>query len=129
MREMPGRPGRPGGGRGAVRLGFLLFLLLLVGGFYLATLYGPAYWTYLSMFDPVQEAANTAASRSGGEEKARRQLLERARAEGLELDEEAVQIVREEVEVVVRVSWTVPINLPRYPQTLHFSIEKRSPLS
>ncbi|MFB3817816.1 MAG: hypothetical protein ACE147_09155 [Candidatus Methylomirabilales bacterium] len=123
-----GTPGRrcPRGGRGASRFGVLVFLLILGGLAYLASLYIPPYWTYLSMQDPVKEAAMSAGR--GGEAKARAELLARARDLGLALEEEAVEFVQDGPEQVVRVDWAVPIELPRYVHTLRFHIEKRSPL-
>lgn len=123
-----GTPGRccPRSGRGASRFGVLVFLAILAAAGYLASLYIPPYWTYLSMHDPVKEAAMNAGR--GGEAKARAELVARARDLGLLLEEEAVEFVQEGPEQVVRVDWAVPIELPRYLHTLRFHIEKRSPL-
>jgi hypothetical protein len=125
---MTGRRSRlRSGGRGRGRLRLLVILSILAGLVYAGKLYGEPYWTYLSMFDPVKEAAMTAAARSGGPEKALEQLQARARAEGLELGEDAIQIIQNDSEVVVRANWDVPIDMILYPHTLHFSIEKRQP--
>src|SRR5512139_779920 len=128
MRKTPGTPGRacPQSGRGASRFGVLVFLGLLAALGYLVSVYIPPYWTYLSMQDPVKEAAMTGSR--GGEAKARAELVSRARDLGLELPEEAVEFVQDGPEQVVRVDWSVPIDLPRYRHTLRFHIEKRSPL-
>ncbi len=120
MQRLPGTP------EGASRFGVLLFLAVLGGLGYLAAAFTPPYWTYLSMQDPVKEAAMSAGR--GGEDRARAELLSRAQALGLELDEEAVEFEQDGLEQVVRVAWSVPVDLPRYRHTLHFHIEKRSPI-
>jgi hypothetical protein len=102
-----------------------VFLAIVVAAGYLAMAFVPPYWTYLSMMDPVKEAASRAA-RADGEERAREALLAQAKGLGLTLDEDAVQFSRQEAEQVVTVSWDVPVELPRYRHTLHFRIEKRS---
>jgi hypothetical protein len=124
-RGVPDRAGRLDCARGAVRPGFVVFLLIVIVVGYLAVVFVPAYWTYFSMLDPVKEAAIMAAS-PAGEEAARARLLREARQAGLALDEDAVEFVRLEAEQVVRVRWSVPVELPRYRYTLRFNIERRS---
>ena len=46
---------------GLSRLGTLIWLLLLAGGVYLGVKFVPPYWDYLSMLEPVKEAAMAAA--------------------------------------------------------------------
>ena len=116
-------PARRCGGRGASRVTILIWLLLLAGGGYAAAKLLPPYWTYLSLVDPVKEAAMTAAQ---DEAKARATLLAKAKELGLDLDEDAVECRRDEGGQVVRLSWSVPVEMPRYRHTLRFSIEKRS---
>jgi hypothetical protein len=106
----------------------MVVLAILGGLVYTGKLYGEPYWTYLSMMDPVKEAAMTAASRGGGAEKAVEQLQARARSEGLELGEDAIQVIQRDAEIVVRATWDVPIDMIFYPHSLHFSIEKRQPV-
>ena len=79
---------------GRISLGALLFLLLVAIGIYLAVKFVPPYWTYLSLQDPVKEAAMAAAGQSG-EDRARADLIRRAREEGLNLGEEDIQFTRE----------------------------------
>lgn len=122
---MPDRAGRQACARGAVRPGVVVFLLIVIVVGYLAVAFVPPYWTYFSMLDPVKEAALTAAS-PAGEEAARARLLSQASQAGLALDEDAVEFVRLEAEQVVRVRWSVPVELPRYRYTLRFNIERRS---
>jgi hypothetical protein len=113
------------GGRGATRFGILIGLLLLAGVAYAAAKYVPPYWTYLSLMDPVKEAAMQAAR---DEAKARVSLLAQANALGLDLEEDAVECTKDETSEIVRLTWSVPVDLPKYRHTLRFSIEKRSPL-
>lgn len=112
---------------GRIPLGALLFLLMVGTGAYLAVKFIPPYWTYLSLQDAVKEAAMAAAGRAG-EERARADLMRRAREAGLDLADEDVQFTREESQLVVRVSWVTPVELPRYRYDLRFRIEKRTPL-
>ncbi len=112
---------KPGGG-GRTRLGLLVFLLVLAAGLYLANKFIPPYWNYLSLVDPVKEAALVAATRQGGEGQARAQLLAAAKAQGVDLAEDDIEITREASGLTVRVSWVTPVELPRYRYDLHFSI-------
>ena len=112
---------------GRIRLGALLFLLLVAAGIYLAIKFVPPYWTYLSLQDPVKEAAMAAVTQSG-EDKARADLIRRAREEGLNLGEDDIQFTREGPQLVVRISWVAPVELPRYRYDLRFRIEQRTSL-
>ena len=113
---------------GMTRLGMLVGLLVLVGGIYLGTKFIPPYWAYLSMLDPVKEAAMAAATR-GNEERIRTGLIVKAKQFGFELDGENVEFVRDGNVVVVRVTWEVPVDLPRYRHTLRFRVESQAPAS
>lgn len=113
--------------RGRIRLGALLFVLVAVAGIYLAIKFVPPYWTYLSMQDPVKEAAMVVVT-SSDEARAKAELMRRAKDEGLALDEDNIEIVREETMLVVRVTWVTPVQLPRYRYDLRFRIEERVPL-
>jgi hypothetical protein len=110
---------------GFIRLRMLLCLLILGGGVYLSVKFVPPYWGYLSMLDPVKEAAM--AARTGKEEQVRADLILKARQVGVELAEENVEIVWNGDSVVVRVAWEVPVNLPRYPRVLRFRVESKNP--
>ena len=112
---------------GKIRLGVVLFILVVAAGIYLATKFVPPYWTYLSMQDPVKEAA-VAVVTSSDEPRARAELMRRAGDEGLALDENNIAIAREEGMLVVRVTWVAPVELPQYRYNLHFRIEERVPL-
>ena len=111
---------------GMTRLGMLVGLLVLIGGIYLGAKFIPPYWAYLSMLDPVKEAAMAASSR-GNEERIRTGLIAKAKGFGFELAEENVEIVQEGSLVVVRVAWEVPVDLPRYRHTLRFRVESQAP--
>ena len=100
-------------------------LLVLGGGIYLGAKFIPPYWDYLSMLDPVKEAAMAAATR-GKEERIRADLIAKARQIGLELTAENIVIAQDGNAVVVRVAWEVPVDLPRYRRTLSFRVESRS---
>jgi len=113
---------------GMTRLGMLVGLLVLVGGIYLGAKFIPPYWAYLSMLDPVKEAAMAAATR-GNEERIRTGLIVKAKQFGFELDGENVEFVRDGNVVVVRVTWEVPVDLPRYRHTLRFRVESQAPAS
>ncbi|HTU01756.1 MAG TPA: hypothetical protein VMG58_08060 [Candidatus Sulfotelmatobacter sp.] len=110
---------------GASRLGILVGLVLLAAGAYVLVELVPPYWTYLSLMDPVKEAAMVATR---DEAKARESLLAKAREAGLNLEDDAVECRRDENSAIVRLSWSVPVDIPGYRRTLNFSIEKRSPL-
>ena len=114
--------------RGRVRLGVVLFLLVVASGGYLCTKFAPPYWTYFSLQDPVKEAAMMAATRPQDEAKLRTGLIERAREEGLSLTDEDIEFIRDGPTLAVRVRWIVPVDLPRYRHTLHFQIEQTAPL-
>ncbi len=98
---------------------------MVVAGIYVVILFIPPYWTYLSMQDPVKEAALTALTTRDGEAAARADLLRKSRDLGLRLEDENIQIVREGQELVVRVTWVEPVDLPRYRHNLHFLVEQR----
>lgn len=115
------------GPRGGSRLGALLFILILGVGIYLLTVYVPPYWAYLSLQDEVRVAVDVAANQRN-EEKALANILAAARAQGLELNEDNVDIFVRDTHLVIRVAWTVAIEIPRYHHTLRFSIEKSTPL-
>lgn len=110
---------------GMTRLGMLVGLLVLVGGIYLGAKFIPPYWAYLSMLDPVKEAAMAAATR-GNEERIRTGLIVKAKQFGFELDGENVEFVRDGNVVVVRVTWEVPVDLPRYRYMLRFRVESQA---
>ena len=119
--------GRHGNGRapGKIRLGALLFVLVVGVAVYLAIVLIPPYWTYLSMQDPVRDAAVTAVTARDGEATARAELLRKARDIGLRLEDENIEIVHEGQELVIRVSWVEPVDLPRYRYDIHFRVEQR----
>ena len=119
-----------GGGRrdpaGLVRLKVLVVLLILVGMGYVASKIIPPYWDYLSLQDPVKEAA-IAYARQGKEADVRAELIARARQLGIALEEERVEIGQEGTMVVVRVAWEVLLDIPGYRRNLRFRIEKGVP--
>lgn len=119
--------GRHGNGRapGKIRLGALLFVLVVGVAVYLAISLVPPYWTYLSMQDPVRDAAVTAVTARDGEATARAELLRKARDIGLRLEDENIEIVHEGQELVIRVSWVEPVDVPRYRYDIHFRVEQR----
>jgi hypothetical protein len=104
----------------------LVALLVLVGGIYLGAKFIPPYWAYLSMLDPVKEAAMAAATR-GNAERIRTGLVVKAKQFGFELAEENVEIVQDGNLMVVRVAWEVPVDLPRYRHILRFHVESQIP--
>jgi hypothetical protein len=112
---------------GKVTLGALLFILVVVVGVYLATKFAPPYWSYLSMQDPVKEAAMLAVS-GASEATVRADIMRRAREQDLRLTEENIDIAREDGTLVVRVAWVARVELPRKSYDLSFRIEERVPL-
>lgn len=112
---------------GRVRLGAVLVILVAVAGIYLAIKFGPPYWTYLSMEDPVKEAAMALVAATD-EQSVRAELIRRAQEQGLTLDDEGIDVTRDETMLTVRVAWVAPVELPRYRYNLHFRIEERVPL-
>jgi hypothetical protein len=111
---------------GLVSLKVLLVLLVLAGLGYVGTKVIPPYWDYLSLQDPVKEAAIVYA-RQGKEAEVRAELITRARQIGIALDEERVEIGQEGNQIVVRVAWEVPLDIPLYRRSLRFRIEKGVP--
>ncbi|MEK7204852.1 MAG: hypothetical protein AAB254_05025 [candidate division NC10 bacterium] len=103
----------------------MLFILVVGVVVYLVISFVPAYWTYLSMQDPVRDAAVTAVITRNGEASARADLLRKARDMGLHLEDENIEIVHEGQELVIRVSWVEPVDLPRYRYDIHFRVEQR----
>jgi hypothetical protein len=103
----------------------LLFILVVGVVVYLVISLVPAYWTYLSMQDPVRDAAVTAVTTRNGEATARADLLRKARDMGLHLEDENIEIVHEGQELVIRVSWVEPVDVPRYRYDIHFRVEQR----
>lgn len=111
---------------GLVSLKVLMVLLVLAGLGYVGTKLIPPYWEYLSLQDPVKEAAIVYA-RQGKEAEVRAELITRARQIGIALDEERVEIGQEGNQIVVRVAWEVPLDIPLYRRSLRFRIEKGVP--
>ncbi len=109
---------------GRARVGVLLFLLVVSAALLLADKLIPPYWVYLSLLDPVKEAALLAAATQGDEARARMQLVTAARAQGVELDEDDIEITQGAPGLIVRISWVTPVRLLRYHYNLHFSIEQ-----
>ena len=116
-----GRRGAPG----KIRLGALLFILVVVAAVYFVIILIPPYWNYLSMQDPVRDAAVTAVTTRDGEAAARAEILRKARDIGLHLEDENIEIVHEGQELVIRVSWVEPVDLPRYHYNIRFRVEQR----
>jgi hypothetical protein len=110
---------------GSARVKILVTLLILAGLGYVGSKLIPVYWSYLSMQDPVKEAA-MAASRPGQEAEARANLIVRAKSVGVTLEEENVEIDRDGNFVLVRVTWEVPVDLRVYRRTLRFRIENKA---
>src|SRR5574341_1105369 len=123
-----GLVGEPRAGRyrapcgGKIRLGVVVFLALVASAGYLGTKFIPPYWAYLSMYDPVKEAAMAAAVRRQDDVKVRASLIERAREEGIALTDEDIEFTRNGTVLALRVSWVVPVDLPRYRYDLRFQI-------
>jgi hypothetical protein len=105
-----------------------VFILLLAAAVYAATKFVPPYWTYLSMQDPVSEAAMAATRQGGTEEKVRATLIQQAKEQGLNLTDNNIEFVRQGPMLVVRVGWVAPVDLPRYRHNIRFRIERRVPL-
>ena len=103
----------------------MLFILVVGLAVYLAIILIPPYWTYLSMQDPVRDAAVTAVTARDGETTARAEILRKARDMGLHLEDENIEIVHEGQELVIRVSWVEPVDLPRYHYDIRFRVEQR----
>lgn len=103
-----------------------MFVAVVAVAWTLAAKLIPPYWDYLSLQDPVKEAAMTAAR--GDEAGARRSILAHAAELGLSLTDEHIQFSREGPLLAVRVSWMIPVNLLRYRHEMHFRIEHTTPL-
>jgi len=112
---------------GKLNLKLLFFLLVLAVAVVAVIKIVPPYWTYLSLQDPVKEAALTAVSRLGGEQAAREELVRRAADLGLGLGEENIQFVRDGSMLILRVRWSEAVELPGYRTTIPFQIEHRIP--
>ncbi len=112
---------------GRINYKLLFFLAVLAAGIILAIKFIPPYWSYLSLQDPVKEAAMSAVSRRGGEEAARADLIRRAAEVGVSLGEENIQFIRDGSMLILRVRWTETVDLPGYPVRIPFQIEHRVP--
>jgi hypothetical protein len=112
---------------GRINFKLLLFLAVLVVGIVLAIKFIPPYWDYLSLQDPVKEAAMTAVSRTGGEDAARADLIRRAAEQGVRLGEENIQFIRDGSMLILLVRWTETVDLPGYKVRIPFQIEQRVP--
>jgi len=123
---MIARVRRRGRSSGLVSLKVLVVLLVLAGVGYVGMKLIPPYWDYLSLQDPVKEAV-VAYARHGKEAEVRAELIARARQIGIALDEERVDIGQEGNQVVVRVAWEIPLDIPLYRRSLRFRIEKGVP--
>ena len=115
------------GSPGMSRLGILLALAILAGAGVVGSKVVPPYWNYLAMHEHVKEAAMAAASRRDREAQARAELLARAKSIGVMLEDENVDISQEGNLVMVRVHWSVPLDLRVYRTTLRFDVEKGAP--
>jgi len=104
------------------RLGFLVTVVVLAGIGFAGSKVIPIYWDYLSMQNPVKEAA-MAATRRGKEAEVRADLIARAKSLGVDLTEDAVEFDQQGDRIVVRVGWEVPLDLVLYRRTLRFRIE------
>jgi hypothetical protein len=102
----------------------VVFLLVVGAVGYVGTLVIPAYWAYLSLIDPVKEAAMAAAPRPEDEASVRTRLIENARVVGVALTDDDIEITRGGLKLAIRVSWVVPVDLPRYRYNLRFHIEQ-----
>ncbi len=109
-----------------MRLGTAIWLLVLAGVVYLGVKLIPPYWDYLLMLEPVKEAAMAAATPGRSEDRVRADLMAKAKEVGLEFTDENVQILRQGNFVVVRATWEVPVDFPRYRYVLHFQVESQS---
>jgi hypothetical protein len=114
-------PGTPG----LIRPGFLVTLVVLASLGFAGSKVVPIYWNYLSMQNPVKEAA-MAAVRPGKEAEARAELIARAKSLGVDLAEDAVEFGQDGNQVMVRVAWEVPLDLVLYRRTLRFRVEQRA---
>jgi hypothetical protein len=114
---------RTTGAPGLTRLGLLATLVVLAGIGFAGSKVVPIYWNYLSMQNPVKEAA-MAVARPGKEAEARVELIARAKSLGVDLEEDAVEFGQEGDRVMVRVAWEVPLDLVLYRRTLRFRVEK-----
>ena len=103
-----------------------MFLLVIGAVWYLAPKFISPYWDYLSLQDPVKEAVMAAAR--GNEAAARRRIIQQARDLGLDLTDENIAFTQNGLMMMVRVTWTVPVDLPRYRYNLQFDIEQTTPL-
>ncbi len=112
---------------GRINYKLLFFLAVVAAGIFLAIKFIPPYWGYLSLQDPVKEAAMTAVSRTGGQEAARADLIRRAAEVGVRLGEENIQFIRDGSILILRVRWTETVDLLGYPVRIPFQIENRVP--
>jgi hypothetical protein len=112
---------------GRINYKLLFFLAVLGVGCFLAIKFIPPYWTYLSLQDPVKEAALGLGSRPGGEEAAREDLIRRAAQHGVALGAQNIEFVRDGSMMILRVRWSETVELPGYRVRIPFQIEQRVP--
>jgi hypothetical protein len=104
----------------------VVFLVVVGAVWYVGTKFIPPYWDYLSLQDPVKDSLLVANRTS--ETAARGGIIKRAHELGLELTDENIEFIRNGPILKVRVTWEVPVDLPRYRYNLHFAIEHTTPL-
>jgi len=109
---------------GSIRLGAVLFVVVVGAGIYLAVQFIPPYWTYFRMQDVVREAVLSSAGEIR-EASARGELIRRGQGLGLTLIDENIEIKREGAILLVRVRWVATVDLPRYRHRIPFLIEER----
>lgn len=118
-----GGPSAPGG-PGRVNVGFLLFLLLVASGIYLATNFIPPYWNYYSMRDRTREAILTTAGPGGKDQEALDMIVGRARELQIPLREEDIRIVRTSDRMTIFYAWEIVVTVFGKPYPLQFRVEE-----
>jgi hypothetical protein len=114
--------------KGAVSLGFLIFLFLVALGIYLGFKLIPPHWEYYSLKEATRQGLVSSSAPPYRDADVKEAVLQKARNLGVPLSEADLVLFRDRQAVSIEFSWEREVVLPGRVKRYSFTIKDSEPI-
>lgn len=115
--------------RGLSRTGWMLILLLVIGGTYIGLKLFAPYFHYWMMQDSVTEAVRHFSKvKPKNDDEVIQKILDEAKNQELDMDKDSVTFSESEGKIYLAAEWSEKLELPYYTHVFNFKVEAQEQL-